>query len=144
MDLGESLNPALDIGQIEGGFVQGCGFLLTEELLWDTNKSSPLHGHMLTANLKTYSIPSTKCIPIDFRISLLKDAANPEAVHSSKAVGEPPLCLAASVFFAIKNAIYSARAELNDPILARAFPFDAPATPENIRMACKDKLTNFT
>ena len=86
----------------------------------------------------TYKIPSSLDIPADFRVSLLSNAPNPEAVVSSKAVGEPPFFLASSVFFAIKDALYAARAEAG---LTEHFVLNSPATPEKIRMACADDLT---
>lgn len=139
MDLGYSLNPAIDIGQVEGGYVQGIGWVILEELKW----GDPAHpwvrpGHLFTQGPGTYKIPTVNDIPIDFRVSLLKDAPNTKAVHSSKAVGEPPLFLAASAFFAIKDAIAAARRDAGHP---GYFVLDTPATPERIRMACADEFT---
>jgi xanthine dehydrogenase/oxidase len=139
MDLGYSLNPAIDIGQVEGGYVQGLGWVILEELKW----GDPAHpwvrpGHLFTQGPGTYKIPTVNDIPIDFRVSLLKDAPNTRAVHSSKAVGEPPLFLAASAFFAIKDAIAAARKDAGHP---GYFVLDTPATPERIRMACADEFT---
>lgn len=99
MDLGESLNPAIDIGQIEGAFVQGYGLFVMEQLV-----HSP-QGQLWTRGPGAYKIPGFGDIPAKFNVSLLRGAPNPRAVFSSKAVGEPPLFLAASAFFAIKNAI---------------------------------------
>lgn len=134
MDLGESLNPAIDIGQIEGGFVQGLGLFTLEEPLY-----SPTTGQLLTRGPSNYKIPSADDIPEEFTVSLLRGCPNPHAVYSSKAVGEPPLFLASSVFFAIKNAISSARLDNGD---ASIFNLNSPATAERIRMACEDHLTN--
>jgi xanthine dehydrogenase/oxidase len=110
MDLGHSLNPAIDVGQIEGGFVQGLGWVALEELKWG-DKAHPWvrPGHLFTQGPGTYKIPTCNDVPIDFRVMLLKDAPNPKAVHSSKAVGEPPLFLASAALFAIKDAILAAR-----------------------------------
>ncbi|EFJ27160.1 hypothetical protein SELMODRAFT_172098 [Selaginella moellendorffii] len=139
MDLGHSLNPAIDIGQIEGAFVQGLGWVALEELKWG-DKAHPWikPGYLFTQGPGTYKLPTVNDIPIDFRVSLLKDAPNPRAIHSSKAVGEPPLFLAAAALFAVKEAIASARAETG---LHGWFLLDTPATPERIRMACVDDIT---
>ncbi|CAH2247060.1 jg23904 [Pararge aegeria aegeria] len=132
MDLGESLNPAIDIGQIEGAFIQGYGFYTMEEMLF-----SPT-GEVLSRGPGTYKIPGFSDIPKEFNVSLLKGAPNPRAVYSSKAVGEPPLFLAASVFFAIKEAIKSAR---KDAGFYSDFTLEVPATCARIRMACEDHIT---
>ncbi|KAL7297372.1 hypothetical protein TKK_0009757 [Trichogramma kaykai] len=132
MDLGESLNPAIDIGQVEGGFIQGYGLLTMEEMIY-----SPT-GVVYSRGPGVYKIPGFADIPQEFNVSLLKGVSNPRAVYSSKAVGEPPLFLASSVFFAIKEAIKSARGDMN---LHRYFRFDAPATAARIRMACVDDFT---
>lgn len=139
MDLGHSLNPAIDVGQIEGAFVQGLGWVALEELKW----GDPAHkwiapGHLFTCGPGNYKIPSVNDIPLKFKVSLLKGVPNVKAIHSSKAVGEPPFFLASAVLFAIKDAIIAARADAgyND-----WFPLDNPATPERIRMACTDDFT---
>ncbi len=98
-DVGDSLNPAIDRGQIEGGFVQGMGWLTSEELLWDTT------GKLLTHSASTYAIPAFSDAPADFRVSLLTDAEQANTIHGSKAVGEPPLMLAISVREAIRDAV---------------------------------------
>ncbi|XP_015117328.1 xanthine dehydrogenase [Diachasma alloeum] len=134
MDLGDSLNPAIDIGQVEGGFVQGLGLFTLEEMIY-----SPT-GTLYSRGPGAYKIPGFTDIPQEFNVSLLKDAPNPRAVFSSKAVGEPPLFLASSVFFAIKNAIQAAREETNAP---RIFRFDSPATSGRIRTACEDNITGM-
>src|ERR1700740_1568640 len=100
-DVGESINAAVNRGQIEGGFVQGMGWLTTEELVWDGE------GRLLTHSPDTYKIPSMGARPIDFRVAFLSDAAQPNTIHGSKAVGEPPLMLAISVREAIRDAIAS-------------------------------------
>ncbi|XP_048480655.1 xanthine dehydrogenase [Plutella xylostella] len=132
MDLGDSLNPAIDIGQIEGAFMQGYGLFTIEELVFSPS------GALLSRGPGAYKIPAISDIPKEFNVSLLKGAPNPRAVYSSKAVGEPPLFLASSVFFAIKEAIASAR---RDAGAATRFQLDAPATCEKIRMACDDEIT---
>ncbi|KAF6158613.1 hypothetical protein GIB67_040127 [Kingdonia uniflora] len=139
LDLGFSLNPAIDIGQIEGAFVQGMGWVAMEELKWgDAEHKWIPPGYLYTCGPGTYKIPSVTDIPLNFKVSLLKDAPNVKAIHSSKAVGEPPFFLASSVFFAIKDAIIAARAEVGHN---EWFPLDSPATPERIRMACIDDFT---
>uniref|UniRef100_A0A1Y1M1D6 Xanthine dehydrogenase n=1 Tax=Photinus pyralis TaxID=7054 RepID=A0A1Y1M1D6_PHOPY len=134
MDLGESLNPAIDIGQIEGGFMQGYGLFTLEEMVYSPK------GVMFTRGPGAYKIPGFADIPQEFNVSLLKGAPNPRAVYSSKAVGEPPLFLASSVYFAIREAIKDARRDAG--LSATNFKFTAPATSAKIRMACEDNLTS--
>ncbi|XP_018588995.1 xanthine dehydrogenase/oxidase isoform X1 [Scleropages formosus] len=134
MDVGNSLNPAIDIGQVEGAFMQGVGLFTLEELLY-----SP-EGVLLTRGPGMYKIPAFGDIPTELNVSLLRDAPNEKAIFSSKAVGEPPLFLAASVFYAIKDAITAARAESG---LRGPFRLDSPATPERIRNACEDSFTKL-
>lgn len=137
MDVGSSLNPAIDIGQVEGAFVQGMGLFTIEELHY-----SP-EGSLLTRGPSTYKIPAFGSIPIEFSVSLLRDSPNKKAIYASKAVGEPPLFLAASIFFAIKDAIRAARAQHTDHGMKELFRLDSPATPEKIRNACIDKFTTL-
>ncbi|XP_006901194.1 PREDICTED: xanthine dehydrogenase/oxidase [Elephantulus edwardii] len=137
MDVGSSLNPAIDIGQVEGGFVQGLGLFTLEELHY-----SP-EGSLHTRGPSTYKIPSFGSIPVEFRVTLLRDAPNKKAIYASKAVGEPPLFLAASIFFAIKDAIHAARAQRADYTTKQLFQLDSPATPEKIRNACVDEFTSL-
>ncbi|KAL0116975.1 hypothetical protein PUN28_010089 [Cardiocondyla obscurior] len=132
MDLGESLNPAIDIGQVEGAFIQGYGLFTLEEMIY-----SPT-GTLFSRGPGTYKLPGFTNIPQEFNVSLLKGVSNPRAVYSSKAVGEPPLFLASSAFFAIKEAIKAARKNMN---IHGYFRFDAPATAARIRNACVDNLT---
>lgn len=123
-DAGRSLNPEIDRGQIEGGFLQGLGWLTLEELVWDDQ------GRLLTHAPGTYKIPTARDMPPDFRIALLDGADNPEAtVYRSKAVGEPPLMLALSVWLALRDAVASLGGPGHVPNL------DAPATPERILTA---------
>jgi len=124
-DVGSSLNPAIDIGQIEGGFVQGAGWLTTEELVWDEK------GVLRTHAPSTYKIPACSDRPDIFNVALW-DAPNPEAtIYRSKAVGEPPLMHGISVFLALSDAI--AASGDGDEYVA----LDAPATPETILMAVR-------
>ncbi|XP_072388344.1 xanthine dehydrogenase-like isoform X1 [Diabrotica undecimpunctata] len=134
MDIGQSINPAIDIGQIEGAFMQGYGLFVLEEMVYSSN------GDTLTRGPGTYKIPSFGNIPVEFNVSLLKGVGNPRAVYSSKAVGEPPLFLASSVMFAIKDAIKAAREENNVP--SEYFRLDPPVTAAKIRMACLDEITS--
>lgn len=123
-DVGESLNPALDIGQIEGGFVQGMGWLTTEELYWDQD------GRLRTHAPSTYKIPLAGDVPERFTVRLIDKKPNREAtIYRSKAVGEPPLMLAMSVFFALKDAVESVTN------YQYASGLNAPATPEVVLLA---------
>nr|WP_159466190.1 xanthine dehydrogenase molybdopterin binding subunit [Scandinavium goeteborgense] len=120
-DVGQSLNPALDIGQIEGGFMQGAGWLTTEELKWDNN------GRLLTDGPMSYKIPAMSDMPEVFNVSLLEAHANSaETVYRSKAVGEPPFMLGISVWCALQDAVASVADYRRHPML------DAPATPERV------------
>lgn len=123
-DCGTSLNPAIDRGQIEGGFVQGMGWLTTEELVWDEK------GVLRTHAPSTYKIPVASDRPRIFNVALLEDAPNREpTIHRSKAVGEPPLMLAISVLHALSDAVASVGGHRICPRL------DAPATPERVLAA---------
>ncbi|MCP8937697.1 xanthine dehydrogenase molybdopterin binding subunit [Alsobacter sp. SYSU M60028] len=121
-DVGRSLNPAIDIGQIEGGFVQGMGWLTTEELVYDGE------GRLRTHAPSTYKIPVASDVPADFRVALFDGANREDTIYHSKAVGEPPLMLAISVFAALADAVHSVAP-------GRVVPLDAPATPEAILKA---------
>jgi len=126
-DVGRSLNPAIDLGQVEGGFVQGMGWLTAEELWWDDK------GRLMTHAPSTYKIPVASDVPSDFRVKLWERGENAEdSIHRSKAVGEPPLMSAISVFEAIKDAVASVGDGRASPVL------DAPATPEAILRAVDD------
>ncbi|HET9385756.1 MAG TPA: xanthine dehydrogenase molybdopterin binding subunit [Gemmatimonadales bacterium] len=127
-DVGRSLNPAIDLGQIEGGFVQGMGWLTTEELVFD------VEGRLLTHAPSTYKIPCASDVPADFRVALFANTNREETIYSSKAVGEPPLMLAISVFAAIADALHSL--DPSKPLV----PLDAPATPEAILRATQTLL----
>jgi xanthine dehydrogenase large subunit len=123
-DVGRSLNPAIDLGQIEGGFIQGMGWLTTEELVFDER------GRLLTHAPSTYKIPTAGDRPPHMAIGIWERGENEEAtIHRSKAVGEPPLMLAISVFSALTQAVAAAAPGKGLPKL------DAPATPERILAA---------
>lgn len=130
-DVGESLNPGVDRGQIEGGFVQGVGWLTREELRWDKK------GRLLTHSASTYQIPAISDAPADFRVTLLPNAAQPHVIHGSKAVGEPPLMLAISVREAIRDAVAAFGAAGGEVRLA------SPATGEAIFTAIQQRLKNL-
>ncbi|MDY0974134.1 xanthine dehydrogenase molybdopterin binding subunit [Massilia sp. CFBP9012] len=119
-DAGRSLNPAIDIGQVEGAFIQGMGWLTTEELWWNPA------GKLMTHAPSTYKIPAVSDCPEDFRVRLFDNANVEDSIHRSKAVGEPPLLLPFSVFFAIRDAISSVGDHKINP------PLNAPATSEEI------------
>ncbi len=126
-DCGDSLNPAIDRGQVEGAFVQGVGWLTSEELWWNTD------GQLQTHAPSTYKIPACSDIAPDFRVELVHNNSNREAtIYRSKAVGEPPFMLALSVFFAIRDAIASPDNPLPD--------LKAPATPEAVLRAIEGTL----
>ena len=130
-DVGKSINPAIDIGQIEGGFIQGMGWLTMEEVMWKSN------GQITTFSPSTYKIPSVSDMPEKFNVKLYKNGINREdVVNYSKTTGEPPLMLAMSVFFAIKNAISSIN-NINKPV-----KLNAPATPERILLSISNNNNN--
>ena len=123
-DAGNAINPALELGQIEGGFVQGQGWLTIEEIKWRSN------GQITTFSPSTYKIPAVSDVPKKFNVEIFKEGKNKEnVVNKSKTTGEPPLMLAMSVFFAIKDAIASTSNYKKIPVI------DAPATPEKILMS---------
>jgi xanthine dehydrogenase large subunit len=123
-DCGKSLNPAIDLGQIEGAFVQGMGWLTTEELWWDDV------GRLRTHGPSTYKIPGSRDVPPRFNVRFLEDSPNrEETIFRSKAIGEPPLMLALAVWLAIRDAVSSLSGHRLAPEL------DAPATPERVLAA---------
>ncbi|WP_292041942.1 xanthine dehydrogenase molybdopterin binding subunit [Massilia sp. UBA6681] len=122
-DAGNSLNPAIDIGQVEGAFIQGMGWLTTEELWWNPA------GKLMTHAPSTYKIPGVSDCPEDFRVRLFRNRNVEDSIHRSKAVGEPPLLLPFSVFFAIRDAISAVGGHRVHP------PLNAPATCEEILKA---------
>jgi xanthine dehydrogenase large subunit len=124
-DVGDSISPAIDRGQIEGGFAQGVGWLTLEELLWDAE------GRLATAGASTYKLPSWPEMPQVFNVAFLERAAEPGVVFGSKAVGEPPLMLA----FSVREAIRAAIAAFGEG--TGAIAIDIPATPERIFRAIR-------
>jgi xanthine dehydrogenase large subunit len=122
-DVGRSINPALDMGQIEGGFVQGMGWLTSEQLVWNDK------GLLTTHAPSTYKIPTAGDVPAHFQVSLWPEPNREDNVFGSKAVGEPPFMLAVSVYEALRHAIAQTRSGQEPVQLA------APATPENVLKA---------
>jgi xanthine dehydrogenase large subunit len=122
-DVGDSLNPQIDIGQVEGGYIQGVGWCTTEEIKWDEK------GNLLTHSPDTYKIPSVQDIPKDFRTKLLDGVPNPNTIRKSKAVAEPPFMLALSCWLAIKDAISAVANHTIEP------EFSLPCTNEVIVLA---------
>lgn len=133
-DVGNSINPAIDIGQIEGGFIQGMGWLTSEELYWVPEGRK--QGHLFTHAPSTYKIPTATDMPKIFNVNLYDNQNLENTIHRSKAVGEPPFMLALSVFSALRDAV---SANITTPILQNGIkvkPFlSAPATPEAILQA---------
>lgn len=133
-DVGNSINPAIDIGQIEGGFIQGMGWLTSEELYWVPEGRK--QGHLFTHAPSTYKIPTATDMPKIFNVNLYDNQNLENTIHRSKAVGEPPFMLALSVFSALRDAV---SASITTPILQNGIkvkPFlSAPATPEAILQA---------
>lgn len=127
-DVGTSINPAIDIGQIEGGFIQGMGWLTTEELLWDDN------GKIISNSPANYKIPTSADVPDTFNVELYQQPNNEDTVYLSKAVGEPPLMLPISVWCALRDAASSLADYAYSPPLA------APATPEQVYKAMQAAL----
>ncbi|PRP86577.1 xanthine dehydrogenase-like [Planoprotostelium fungivorum] len=146
LDVGDPINPTIDIGQVEGAFMQGAGLVSIEELAWGDNQHPWIKqgGKLQTAGPGTYKIPSADDIPTEWNISLMPDTTDPKletvAVQSSKAVGEPPLLLGMSVYFAIKEAVKAARREEGQE---EYFQLNSPLTSERIRMACVDDLSRM-
>jgi xanthine dehydrogenase large subunit len=124
-DVGDSLSPLVDLGQIEGGFVQGAGWLTLEDLRWDES-DGPQRGRLATQAASTYKLPSFSEMPAVFNVSLLEHATEDGAVYGSKAVGEPPLMLA----FSVREALRQAAAAFGPAGLS--LELASPATPEAV------------
>jgi xanthine dehydrogenase/oxidase len=134
MDVGRSINPSIDYGQIEGAFIQGQGLFTTEEPLW-----LRASGQMFTRGPGNYKIPGFRDIPQVFNVSLLKDVTweNLRTIQRSRGVGEPPLFMGSAVFFAIRDALKAARAEWG---VHDVLSLQSPATVERIRTSCADPI----
>lgn len=134
MDVGHSINPSVDYGQIEGAFIQGQGLFTTEESLW--HRAS---GQLVTKGPGNYKIPGSRDIPQQLNVSLLKDVTweNLRTIQRSRGVGEPPLFMGSAVFFGIRDALKAARRQWGvDEVLS----LRSPATPERIRVSCADPI----
>lgn len=136
-DLGVSMNPFIDVGQVEGAFMQGLGLHMFEQVLYDT-VTNP--GALITDGTWEYKPPSHKDIPVDLRVSLLKNAPNPYGVLRSKAIGEPPLSLGCAPFFAARHAVAAA---LADAGLTGYFPMDSPGTCEILQTTANPVADQF-
>ncbi|CAO2650838.1 Nn.00g091350.m01.CDS01 [Neocucurbitaria sp. VM-36] len=134
MDVGRSINPSIDYGQIEGAFVQGQGLFTTEESLWQRST-----GGVFTKGPGNYKIPGFRDIPQVFNVSLLKDVTweNLRTIQRSRGVGEPPLFMGSCVFFAIRDALKAARNQFGETSVLQ---LPSPATPERIRISCADPI----
>ncbi|ETI28697.1 xanthine dehydrogenase [Cladophialophora carrionii CBS 160.54] len=134
MDVGRSINPAIDYGQIEGAYVQGQGLFTTEESLW--HRAS---GQLFTRGPGAYKIPGFRDIPQIMNVSLLKDVEwkNLRTIQRSRGVGEPPLFMGSAVFFAIRDALKAARKQYG---VEEVLSLRSPATPERIRISCADPI----
>jgi xanthine dehydrogenase/oxidase len=134
MDVGRSINPAVDYGQIEGAFIQGQGLYTTEEPLWLRS-----NGQMFTRGPGNYKIPGFRDIPQEFNVSILKGVKweNLRTIQRSRGVGEPPLFMGSAVFFAIRDALKSAREEWG---CVEVLSLQSPATVERIRISCADPI----
>ncbi|MDC0684913.1 molybdopterin cofactor-binding domain-containing protein [Sorangium atrum] len=136
-DMGDSLNPAIDIGQVEGAYVQGLGYVLSEDVLFQPD--GPDAGALNADNTWRYKVPATTSIPIEFNVDLFPRSTAPEVpespydLYSSKEVGEPPLVLAITAFFALKHAILAARQDRGHN---EWFQLQAPATVQRVQQAC--------
>jgi xanthine dehydrogenase molybdopterin-binding subunit B len=130
-DVGDSINPAIDMGQIEGGFIQGLGWVTTEDIRWDDR------GNLLTHSPDTYKIPTAGDLPRDFRAAMLPGVPNAGVIGRSKAVGEPPFMLAFSVWLAIKDALSAIGNHTYEP------EFSLPATNEVVLLSAEDLRTRM-
>ena len=124
-DVGDSLSPLIDLGQVEGAFVQGAGWLTLEDLRWDES-DGPSRGRLATNTASTYKLPSFSEMPEEFNVTLLERAHEDGAVYGSKAVGEPPLMLA----FSVREALRQAAAAFGPPGVSVGLA--TPATPEAV------------
>ncbi|KAK4166188.1 molybdopterin binding aldehyde oxidase/xanthine dehydrogenase [Cladorrhinum sp. PSN259] len=155
MDVGQSINPAIDYGQIQGAFVQGMGLFTMEESLWLRN--GPMKGNLSTRGPGAYKIPGFRDIPQEFNVSLLKDVEwkDLRTIQRSRGVGEPPFFMGSAVFFAIRDALKDSRRDYG--VVAKSaedvkkagtehgeddglLSLESPATPERIRLACVDPI----
>ena len=143
-DMGKSINPATDVGQVEGAFMQGVGRVLMEEVVWQ--RSGERAGMNNTPNTWGYKIPATTTVPLELNVNLYPRELssevpdNPNLLLSAKEVGEPPLCMATTVYFAVKHAILDSRVERGKP---GWFRLDMPCTVQRVREACAVKADDL-
>ncbi|XP_035827747.1 xanthine dehydrogenase [Aplysia californica] len=135
-DSGVSLNPRLDLGQLEGGFMLGCGFFLLESMTFE-----PDSGRALSTGTWTYKPPMAKDLPIKFNAKFLRNSPNPVGVLGSKAVGETPVASGACPLFALKRAVEAARSDVG---MTEWFPMDAPATVQRVHAVCSTPLRHMS
>ena len=134
-DMGRSQNPAVDVGQVEGGFIQGIGYVMYEERVYQPGDTPLPAGALNTTNTWNYKPPAVASLPLKMNVDLFPCRDNDsDPLLSSKEVGEPPLTLAATVFFAIKHAILAARKDQGDD---HWFALEAPATVQRVATACR-------
>nr|CAD7266658.1 unnamed protein product [Timema shepardi] len=136
-DAGQSISPLIDVGQVTGAFVMGMGVWTHEDIVYD-----PTTGAVLTNRTWNYYPPGMKDIPVDFRVTLKKDSPNPIGVARSKGTGEPAVCLAVSVFIALRNAINSARTDAG--VASGWYDLDGPLTTEAIFLNCSTTPNQFS
>jgi len=130
-DVGDSLSPLVDLGQVEGGFVQGAGWLTLEELRWD-DSDGPARGRLATQAASTYKLPSFSEMPEVFNVTLFEQATEDGVVYGSKAVGEPPLMLA----FSVREALRAAAGAFGPQ--GHSVQLSSPATPEAVFWAVEE------
>jgi len=135
-DAGQSINPHVDIGQVEGAFMMGIGLWTSEHIKYD-----PTTGEKLTNGTWHYKPPLNRDIPVDFRVTLLKNSVNRSGVVRSKATGEPPICMSISVLFALRNAIDAARKDAGQP---EWYQLDGPGTIDKLLKLSSTKTEHFT
>lgn len=136
-DTGESLSPGIDIGQVEGSFIMGIGYWLTEALIYNRE-----NGDLLTNRTWNYKPPGAKDIPIDFRITFLQKSTNPVGVLRSKATGEPAVCMSIVVLHALRDALDSARKD--GGIKGEWYNLGAPTTVEDTFIAAGTNFEQFS
>lgn len=134
-DIGESINPLIDVGQIEGGFAMALGFFLLEETRYDAAS-----GENVTSGTWDYKVPTSKDIAVDLRVTLLDWSPNPLGIVRAKAVGEPPMHMASAVLFALRSAVREARRQTGN---TSHFAIDTPMTVQKTFEACLPDLRSY-
>ncbi|CAH2233057.1 jg18403 [Pararge aegeria aegeria] len=136
-DAGRSVNPEIDVGQVEGGFIMGCGYWTYENLVYDPN-----NGELLTNRTWDYWVPQARDIPQDFRVYFRKGSFSTELILGAKGVGEPATCMGIVVAFALRAAIAAMRLESGIPT-KQWFPLDGAFTVDKIGVSCAVKPEDF-